>query len=149
MRSKTPLALMEQLVMILVFALATAMCVQMFVLSDRLSKNNEAVSQAVLIAQNTAEEMKSRRPGFAELFDAADGAVGFAGGVWTIAYDEQWNPIELNPETVTDPKEKYRMEITEEAATVPGLVRVQIVVWEGSDTLFEILLAWQEVGGHE
>ena len=149
MRSKTPLALMEQLVMILVFALATAMCVRMFVLSDRLSKNNEAVSQAVLIAQNTAEEMKSRRQCFEELFDAEDGTVGFAGGVWTIAYDEQWNPIELNPETVTDPKEKYRMEITEEETTVQGLVRVQIVVWEGADTLFEIPLAWQEVGGHE
>ena len=149
MRSKTPLALMEQLMMILVFALATAMCVQMFVLSDRLSRNNEAVSRAVLIAQNTAEEMKSRRPGFAELFDAEDGAVGFDGSVWTIAYDEQWNPIGVNPETVTDLKEKYRMEITEEEATVPGLVRVRVVVREGADTLFEIPLAWQEVSGHE
>ena len=93
--------------------------------------------------------MKCRRPGFAELFDTEDGAVGFDGGVWTIAYDEQWNPIGVNPETVTDLKEKYRMEITEEEATVPGLVRVRVVVREGADTLFEIPLAWQEVGGHE
>lgn len=34
MRSKAPLVLMEQLVMVLVFALAAALCVQVFVLSD-------------------------------------------------------------------------------------------------------------------
>ena len=34
MRSKTPLALMEQMVMVLVFALAAALCLQVFVVSD-------------------------------------------------------------------------------------------------------------------
>ena len=42
MRSKAPLVLMEQLVMVLVFALAAALCVQVFVLSDQTSRNYAA-----------------------------------------------------------------------------------------------------------
>lgn len=37
-RSKAPLALMEQIIMILVFALASAVCLQAFVYADRLSR---------------------------------------------------------------------------------------------------------------
>ena len=54
MRSKAPLALMEQLVMVLVFALAAALCVQVFVLSYQTSRRNEARDRAVLEAQNAA-----------------------------------------------------------------------------------------------
>ena len=38
MRSKAPLALMEQMVMVLVFALAAALCLQAFALADRISR---------------------------------------------------------------------------------------------------------------
>ena len=39
MRSKAPLALMEQMVMVLVFALAAALCLQAFALADRISRH--------------------------------------------------------------------------------------------------------------
>ena len=42
MRSKAPLAMMEQMVMLLVFALAAALCLQAFVKSDQMSKRMEA-----------------------------------------------------------------------------------------------------------
>ena len=58
MKSKAPLALMEQLVMVLVFALAAALCVQAFFASDRMSRQGEARDRAVLLAQNTAEYLK-------------------------------------------------------------------------------------------
>ena len=58
MRSKAPLALMEQLVMVLVFALAAALCVQVFVLSSRTSRWNESRDRAVVEAQNAAELLK-------------------------------------------------------------------------------------------
>ena len=41
MRSKAPLILMEQMVMLLVFALAAALCLQAFVKSDSLSSRSE------------------------------------------------------------------------------------------------------------
>ena len=48
MRSKAPLAMMEQMVMVLVFALAAALCLQAFVKSDRMSKEMEARDRAVV-----------------------------------------------------------------------------------------------------
>ena len=58
MRSKAPLVLMEQLVMVLVFALAAALCVQVFVLSDQTSRNYAARDRAAVAAQNAAEQLK-------------------------------------------------------------------------------------------
>ena len=58
-RSKTPLALMEQMVMVLVFALAAALCVQVFVLSDRTSRYGKARDRALMEAQSAAEALKS------------------------------------------------------------------------------------------
>ena len=78
MRSKAPLALMEQLVMVLVFALAAALCVQAFVLSDQTSRRNEARDRAVLEAQNAAEELKSVHGDFQQMTELY-GAVGMAG----------------------------------------------------------------------
>ena len=40
MKSKAPLALMEQLVMVLVVALAAALCLQAFTLADQISRRN-------------------------------------------------------------------------------------------------------------
>ena len=59
MRSKSPLALMEQVIMVLVFALAAALCLRVFVFSDLASTRNEAVDRAVLECQNAAETMKA------------------------------------------------------------------------------------------
>lgn len=59
-RSKAPLALMEQIIMILVFALAAAVCLQAFVYSDTLSKQGERRDLAVNRAQEVAEYCKAQ-----------------------------------------------------------------------------------------
>ena len=51
---------MEQLVMVLVFALAAALCVQAFAASNRMSETAAARDRAVQIAQSAAEIMQSR-----------------------------------------------------------------------------------------
>ena len=61
MRSKAPLALMEQMIMVLVFALAAALCLRAFVLSDSMSIENERRDNGVLLAQNAAEVYKACR----------------------------------------------------------------------------------------
>ena len=58
MKSKAPLVMMEQIIMVLVFALAAALCLQTFVLSGKLSKLTEAKNRAVVEAQNVAETIK-------------------------------------------------------------------------------------------
>lgn len=64
MKSKAPLAMMEQIVMVLVFALAAALCLQTFVLSGKISKTTQAKNRAVTEVQNAAELLKNG--GFSE-----------------------------------------------------------------------------------
>lgn len=58
MKSKAPLVMMEQIVMVLIFALAAALCLQTFVLSGKISNKTKEKNSAVILAQNVAETMK-------------------------------------------------------------------------------------------
>ena len=59
MKSKASLQLMEQLVMLLVFALAAALCLGVFRRADALSEDLTRRDEAVILAQNAAEVLKS------------------------------------------------------------------------------------------
>ena len=59
MRSKASLFLMEQLVMLLVFALAAALCLSIFVRADRFSEETHQRDRAVILACNAAELLKT------------------------------------------------------------------------------------------
>ena len=59
MKSRAPLALMEQMVMLLVFALAAALCLQAFVRSDNISRQSEARDRAAMLVQSAAEAIQS------------------------------------------------------------------------------------------
>ena len=59
MKSKSTLSLIEQTIMVLVFALAAAICLKVFFYSDSLSKEVSAKDNAYLMAQNTAETVKN------------------------------------------------------------------------------------------
>lgn len=59
MKNKTSLLLMEQLVMVLVFALAAALCLSAFVKADQISRETVLRDEAVLIAQNAAQVLKA------------------------------------------------------------------------------------------
>ena len=87
MRNKSILVLIEHMVMLLVFALAAAVCLRMFALSGKLSRTYEAKDRAVLAAQNAAELIKRNGiPGFA----AQTGAKTDGENVWSVFYDENW-----------------------------------------------------------
>lgn len=60
MRSRAPLALMEQTVMVLIFALAAALCLRAFALADGISRRVEATDRAVLWAESAADTLKAR-----------------------------------------------------------------------------------------
>lgn len=60
-RSKAPLALMEQIIMILVFALTAAVCLQAFVYSDSLSRQGAKKDVAATHAQEVAEYLKQEK----------------------------------------------------------------------------------------
>lgn len=58
MKSKTSLQLMELLIMILVFALSAAICLQIFAKAKDISNSAARLDKAVALAQNAAEVLK-------------------------------------------------------------------------------------------
>jgi len=142
MRSKTPLALMEQLVMVLVFALAAALCLQIFVFSEQASRKNSDVDRAVLLAQNTAETLKA--------CGNIDRAQEVLGGkteqmMWCSYYYEDLTPAP-NRESCF-----YEVDTLPGNSGIPGLGQAHIEVfrYDGNTGLFSLTVAWQEVNGHE
>lgn len=140
MRSKAPLAMMEQLVMVLVFALAAALCLQVFVLSDKTSRRNEARDRAVLEAQNTAEELKSLRGDFSRAAGLYGGT--FDGQTWDLSYDTDW-------EQEAGADAAYHILTTRSDSGDPllGYADVTVYTAEG-ELLFSLPVAWQEVTDH-
>ena len=59
MKNRASLVLMEQLVMVLVFALAAALCLRAFVQARNISEGIYHQDEAVVIAQNAAQALKA------------------------------------------------------------------------------------------
>lgn len=146
MRSKAPLAMMEQIVMLAVFALAAALCLQAFVKSDQISKDSEARDRAMTICQSAAEAIRHTKgdfPAAAALFGAEKADSGFFGQ----NYDRDWNRA---GDTM-----RYSMGVARMETGVPGLGKA--VVWLRDEVadgyngveLVRIEVCWQEeVGGN-
>ena len=137
MKSKAPLALMEQLVMVLVFALAAALCVQAFFASDRMSRQGEARDRAVLLAQNTAEYLKE--------YGAEQTAQTLAQALGGTAETPERVCVYLDGELSEDAAYLLRVEL-EDAQCGGRLGRAEVSVYqaEAAEPLFSIPAAWQE-----
>ena len=98
MRNKTPLALMEQTIMVLVFALAAALCLWVFVWSDQSSKATEARDQAAVAAQGAAEAIKHAGESGGDAEAVLEATAAELGGTYdaqagelVVGYDDGWN----------------------------------------------------------
>jgi len=129
MKSKAPLAMMEQIVMVLVFALAAALCLQTFVLSGKISKKTEAKNRAVTEVQNAAELMKNG--GFLEYVERyapteTEGEyVTFFTGDWQITGEEKQAEYKMTV-TYTESAELplWQADITFDTASGEELIRI-------------------------
>lgn len=141
MKSKAPLALMEQLVMLLVFALAAALCLQVFILSDQMSRRCEERDRAVTVVQNAAETLKSCRGDL----DASVGILGGAsdGSEWRIGYDADWQQVPADQAV-------YQVLATPEQQAENALIGTAEVLAKTveGEQLFQLTVSWQEVGSH-
>ena len=134
MRNRVPLALMEQLIMVLVFALAAALCVQAFVLSDRLSRQSEARDSALLYAQNTAEILKSTHGDYA--LAAAQYGGSWDSTQWLQSFDTLWQ--------ATQEEASYCIQAVPEDSGHPLLGKAVITVYDAAGSEFFVLhTAWQ------
>lgn len=143
MRSKAPLALMEQMVMIVVFALAAALCLQAFVYSDRMSRRNEARDRAVVLCQSVAETVRVSDGDLKAAVTQAAGAQPVQTGErWTVDYASDWTPA------AEDAAYRLTVERTEEELPGLGGALIQVIELDETETvLFQLEVAWQEVTG--
>ena len=129
MKSKAPLVLMEEVIMVLAFAFAMAVCMKIFVFSYDVSNETKNASVAMFEAQNMAETIK--RTG-GELFGEDNEKI--------IYYDKDWNE--------TSEKEDFYMAVVKTDAH-EGTGRAEITVYDGEKVLFDIPVVWQEVERNE
>ena len=140
MRSKAPLALMEQLIMVLVFALAAVLCLRAFVWSDQRSRQDETRDQAVLCAQNAAETLRHVR-GDGAAAQARLGGV-WDGQVWTLTYDSGGQSDPLTP--------AFTLTLQPQPGGVPYLGQALVTADTPDGTrLVQLTVRWQEVTGHD
>ena len=113
--SKTPLFLMELLIMLLVFSVSAAICLQVFAGARRISEESRRLDAAVMLAQTATETWKANHGDLEET--AADMNVipdedGF------VLYDEE---------------NSLHMEVVTENATA------NIVVFGGEEEIFSLV----------
>ena len=92
-RSRSTLFLIEQLIVIAVFALCAAACVR--ILADAYITANESrdLSNALLVAESGAESFKAAGGDIGLVARLLGGTIGAAGSsnAVTVFYDKQWN----------------------------------------------------------
>ncbi len=99
MKQKASLVMLEQAVMLLVFALAAALCLRVFAWSETASRKSEARDEAMLQAQNAAE-LVSHFDGDLEAAAAVYGG-SVADGVWQADVDDAFCLSAVSVETET------------------------------------------------
>jgi hypothetical protein len=118
MKHKTSLFLMELLIMILVLALAAAGCLRCFAWASQSIRETALRDQALILAQNTAEALKS------------------TGG--NIPAARTW--VRVSPD--------LELDILPLSPAVSGLGEAQITIYHSQgEKLFSLVVAWQEVPG--
>ena len=91
MKNRASLSLMEQLIMILVFALSATLCLQGFAAADRISQKTGQVDHAIHHVQNTAELLKAHSGNIDSQLPSC--ALTTTDG-WVVYYNENWEPEE-------------------------------------------------------
>ena len=126
MSNRTFLPLIEQIIMILVFAIISSVCVGCFTIARSISIETEMKDDAVFLAQNIAEELKQKK-------SLSQKAV--------MQYDENLN--------LTDTDAEYTVIILPEEDNDSFLENAKIQVLHGNNVLFELPVSWQEGLHHE
>lgn len=149
MENKAPLALMEQMVMLLVFALAAALCLQAFIKSDEISLRSQSKSDAALAAQNVAEIARHSGGSIEhalmetakELGVSYQKIAGNIGANLVIFYDKEWKTVMEEGD--------YILTVQEIPAAEAGLQKISVQVMEQTELLFELETAWLEEEAYE
>ena len=135
MTNKAPLALIELVVMLLVFGLAAIFCLRAFVWADAESDRIVARDRAMTQAQNAAEVLKACHGDFEQAAKIYGGS--WDGTSWTVCYDEDWSQ--------ENAAGLYTLEVVPSEEEFAYLGAADIRVFRGALCLAQLEAAWQEV----
>ncbi len=88
-KSKTALFLMELIIVILFFSMASAVCMQLFARSHVISKQTKELNHAVAIAQSYAEVMRGTDGSMTSVLEAFPDAI-VEDNYFEVFYDEHF-----------------------------------------------------------
>ncbi|MCI9488148.1 MAG: hypothetical protein HFI64_14530 [Lachnospiraceae bacterium] len=94
-KHRSSLFLLELILVIFFFSLASAVCIQLFVKAHLTERETEALNRAIPLAESAAEayhRVSGDLSGLAALFP--EGRLNEAGDGFLVFYDEDWHPVE-------------------------------------------------------
>lgn len=136
MKSKAPLSLMELAILVLVFAVAAAVCVRAFVYAGTESKRNAEIDRAVVLCEDAASVLKTVSGDREALPHMLDGRWS-DDSTFVVEYADNWSVKETGG--------TYRM-IIELKGGKAYLGSARIHVEKEDEELYAISVAWQEEG---
>ena len=92
-RSRSTLFLMEQLIVIAVFAICASVCVKILSVSFLMVVESVDTRNALLVAESAAEGYKAFSGDMLRTAEALGVPGSYAGGSMTVFYDENWHPV--------------------------------------------------------
>ena len=138
MKNKAPLTMMEQVIMLLVFALAAGLCLQAFVAANQTSKTYAARDRAATAAQSAAETLKATTGNYEEAADLLGGILWE--GNLTVYYDENWRLSDA-------PDIAYVVTAPPADLSQPFLAQTTVTVTDADlEPLFSLPICWQTGG---
>lgn len=129
--SKSGLFLMELILVILLFAISAAICLQMFTYASLTAQNAENLSYATLAARSAAECVQATGGDLDQVAEYLSGTANGSG--LQVGYDDQWQPVDDNP--------TYQLELTQQGT------RAEIAVFALEDGQSIYSLTVGVVGG--
>lgn len=144
--SRTGLFLMELILAVLLFALSSVLCIQMFVKSHTLSKNSVELNHSILWAQNVSEAFygcNGNVSAMSELFEGCCYEILEGRGEYlTLLFDENFCPIEASADNLASKTYSYELTalITQKEN---GLISCSIWVTKASakDSIYDLVLS--------
>jgi len=89
-RSKSTLFLIEQLIVIAVFAICAAACISIFTAAYFYTNDSAAASKAIVKAENAAEVFKATGGNVADVAEILGGTVLSTDSSMIVYYNDQW-----------------------------------------------------------
>lgn len=125
MKNKAPLALIEQVIMLLVLAVAAAICLQVFLQAHQITQESHAHDLSLEQMQNTAEALQSTGGDLNKTAALVGGTV--ENGRLTVA------------------AEGYTITLEEKDSGQPLLGMAELTATQDGKVLSQMAVCWQEV----